>query len=573
MLAAGLITILCHRFKQPVVFGYIIAGIIIGPHTPPVSLISDEMTVRTLAEAGVIFLMFSLGLEFNLHKLGKVGVAASVAALAEIVLMIWLGYGIGRFFHWATLDSIFLGAILAISSTTIIIKALDELGMKKESFAQLIFGILILEDIFAIVILALLSNIASTGSLSLKEIITTLTRLSSFLVVAFVFGFLLVPRLLAYIAKFKSAEMLLISVLGLCFGFCLLVVKLNYSVALGAFVMGAIIAESKQLKMIENLIMPIRDMFSAIFFVSVGMLFDPKIVVHYFVPIVIITFAVVVGKILACSVGALLTGRDGNTAMRVGTGLAQIGEFSFIIATLGITLNVTSNFLYPIAVAVSAITTLLTPYLIKHADKLTRCVSIFVPKKLVTVFHLYTSWMQSIHPRRSQLNLTKSINRSVRHIIINLFIVIAIFLSSGYMAKTEFGKIATQITNAHIQKMIIWGGALVLSLPSLIAVYRKIKGLSMILAELSVENSIENRLTLRIRRIISEIIPVLAIVGIMFLIFTLSASILPPVELLAVVFVIVTLLIIGLLPWFIRLHSKLQISLAETLNKNTVEPK
>ncbi len=571
MLVAGLITIFCHRFKQPVVFGYLIAGILIGPHTPPVSLISDETTIKTLAEVGVIFLMFSLGLEFNLHKLGKVGVAASVIALLEIVLMIWLGYGIGKFFHWGQLDSIFLGSLMAISSTTIIIKALDELGLKRKSFAQLIFGVLILEDIFAIVILALLSNIAVTNTLSFKEIATTLIKLSSFLVVAFIIGFLFIPRLLSYIARFKSNEMLLITVLGLCFGFCLIVVKLQYSVALGAFVMGAIIAESKQLKKIEELIMPLRDMFSAIFFVSVGMLFDPKILTEHFMPVLIITLVVVVGKIFACSVGALLSGRDGKTAMQVGTGLAQIGEFSFIIATLGLTLNVTSNFLYPIAVAVSAITTLLTPYLIQHSDALSRLLSYFIPKKVATVFEVYSSWMQSIHPSNSQKNLKESINRSIRLIIVNLFIVSAIFLGSAFLAKTAIGKMTVQMTNLPIQKMLIWGGALVLSLPPLIAVYRKIKGLSMILAELSVEHNVENRLTLSIRRLISEVIPVIAIIGIMLMIFTLSASILPPIELLCVIFIIACILLIVLRPWFIRLHSKLQISLAETLKKDDNE--
>jgi CPA2 family monovalent cation:H+ antiporter-2 len=250
MIVAGLTTILCHRLKQPVVLGYILAGIIIGPHTPPFSFISDENTIKALAEVGVIFLMFSLGLEFNLRKLMKVGLPAFVAATLEIIIMLWLGYEIGRLFGWSQINAIFLGAILSISSTTIIVKALDELHLKNEKFAQLIFGILIIEDISAILILALLSTIAITGTLKVDEVAATVMKLSSFLVVSLIIGILLVPKLLSYIAKFKNDEVLLSTVLGLCFGFCFLVAKLEYSVELGAFIIGAIMAESLQAKKI-----------------------------------------------------------------------------------------------------------------------------------------------------------------------------------------------------------------------------------------------------------------------------------------------------------------------------------
>ena len=371
MLVAGLMTVLCHQFKQPIVFGYILAGIIVGPHTPPFSFISDETTINTLAEIGVIFLMFSLGLEFNLQKIKKIGATAFIAAFAEIILMMWLGYAIGKIFKWTELDAIFLGAILSISSTTIIVKALDELHLKKERFSQLAFGILIVEDIFAIVILALLSSIAVTGSLQLKDVAGTIINLSSFLVVSLVIGSFCIPKLISYVAKFNSNEMLLITVLGLCFGFCLIVVKLQYSVALGAFIIGAIIAESRQHDLIERLVVPIRDMFSAIFFVSVGLLFDPHIFVEYGYPIFVITLAVIIGKVLTCGIGVFITEKDPKISMRVGMSLAQIGEFSFIIASLGIALKVTGSFLYSIAVAVSIITTVITPYLIKYSDKIT----------------------------------------------------------------------------------------------------------------------------------------------------------------------------------------------------------
>jgi CPA2 family monovalent cation:H+ antiporter-2 len=396
MTIAGFITILCRRFNQPMVIGYIIAGVIIGPYTPPFSYIHDEETIHTLAELGIIFLMFSLGLEFNLRKLSKVGLTATITAFLEIILMMWLGYEIGKFFNWATMDALFLGAILAISSTTIIIKSLNELGMKNKPFAQLIFGILIVEDIFAILILTVLGGIALTGSLQASDLILNISKLSAFLVISLLLGILLVPKLLAYIAKFENDEVLLISVLGLCFGFCLLVMRLDYSVALGAFIIGAVIAESKQLHKIEELIAPLRDMFSAIFFVSVGLLLDPRVVLEYWQPLLVITIAVVLGKIISCSLGVLMTGRDGNTAMHTGMGLAQIGEFSFIIAGLGMTLQVTGDFLYPIAVAVSVITTFLTPYLIRSSDTVTAKVQAIIPKPIAHIFYAYQKWLHKI---------------------------------------------------------------------------------------------------------------------------------------------------------------------------------
>ncbi|MBQ0715199.1 MAG: cation:proton antiporter, partial [Paraperlucidibaca sp.] len=310
MMAAGFITLVFHRFKQPVVLGYILAGIIIGPHTPPFPLISDRDTIQTMADLGVVFLLFSLGLEFNVSKLKKVGGTALIAGTAEITLMLWAGYSLGRAFGWSEMDAIFLGAMLSISSTTIIVKALDELKLKRERFAQFIFGVLIVEDILAIAMIVLLSGLALTGEVSVSSVANTLGRLGIFLVVALLLGLLLVPRLLSVVARYQSKEMLLVTVLGLCFGFCLLVVELGYSMALGAFVMGAIIAESKQIHVIERLVEPLRDMFTAIFFVAIGMMVDPSVLVEYWVPILIITAVVVIGKTTANTLATIATGHD-----------------------------------------------------------------------------------------------------------------------------------------------------------------------------------------------------------------------------------------------------------------------
>lgn len=568
MLVAGVVTILFHRLKQPVVLGYIVAGFIIGPHTPPFGLIHDEDTIKTLAELGVIFLMFCLGLEFSLGKLFKVGATAFIAAFMEIVLMIWIGFEIGRWFGWNTMDSLFLGAILAISSTTIIVKALNDLKMKNERFAQLIFGVLIVEDILGIGIIALLSGIAVSGTVSSGEVFSTVGKLSLFMIVALVIGILLVPRVLAYVAKFESNEMLLITVLGLCFGFCLLVVKLEYSMVLGAFLIGAIMAESRQLLKIERLIEPVRDMFSAIFFVAIGLMIDPQVLVDYAWPIVVITFAVVMGKMLSCGMGAFIAGNDGRTSLRVGMGLSQIGEFSFIIAALGMTLQVTSDFLYPVAVAVSAITTLLTPYLIKAADPLSLKLGNVMPGRLTRVLALYGEWLRSIQPQGEGAMLAAMIRRILLQVGVNLALVIAIFFSGGYFAGRIGQWLSEWMPQVSQQKALIWGAALLLSLPFLIAAYRKLKALSMLLAEMGVKPEMAGRHTQRVRRVVAEVIPLLSLLVIFLLLSALSASILPTSELLLIIAVVAAVVVAVLWRWFIRVHTRMQIALLETLENN-----
>lgn len=571
MLVAGVVTILFHRLKQPVVLGYIVAGFIIGPHTPPFGLIHDEDTIKTLAELGVIFLMFCLGLEFSLRKLFKVGATAFIAAFLEITLMIWIGYEIGQYFGWSTMDSLFLGAILAISSTTIIVKALNDLKMKNQPFAQLIFGVLIVEDILGIGIIALLSGIAVSGSVSSGEVFSTVGKLSLFMIVALVIGILLVPRLLAYVAKFESNEMLLITVLGLCFGFCLLVVKLEYSMVLGAFLIGAIMAESRQLLKIERLVEPIRDMFSAIFFVAIGLMIDPAILVQYAWPIAVITVAVVLGKMLSCGLGAFLAGNDGRTSLRVGMGLSQIGEFSFIIAALGMTLQVTSDFLYPVAVAVSAITTLLTPYLIRGADPLSHHLASIMPQRMARVFGMYGEWLRSIQPQGEGALLASMIRRILLQVGVNLALVIAIFFCGGYFAERIGLYISDWISDVSQQKAWICGAALLLSLPFLIAAYRKLKALSMLLAEMGVKPEMAGRHTARVRKVIAEVIPLLSLLVIFVLLAALSASILPTNELLILIVVIAAIVAAVAWRWFIRVHTRMQIALLDTLG-NHQEP-
>jgi CPA2 family monovalent cation:H+ antiporter-2 len=564
MIVAGLVTVIFHRLKQPVVLGYIIAGVIIGPHTPPYQLIHDDETIKTLSEMGIILLMFSLGLEFSLGKLKRVGATAFIAAALEIFLMLGIGYQIGRWFGWSSMDSIFLGAILSISSTTIIVKALAELGKSKERFAELIFGILIVEDILAIAIIALLSGIAMTGSLQIGEVVGTVSRLGIFLVVALVLGLLIVPRLIAYVARFKSNEMLLITVLGLCFGFSLLAVKLHYSMALGAFVIGAVIAEAREIHLVENLIAPVRDMFSAIFFVAIGLLIDPALLVHYWLPITVITVAVVVGKVLTCSFGTFIAGNDTRTSLRVGMGLAQIGEFSFIIAALGLNLGVTSKFLYPIAVTVSAITTLLTPYLIKSSDGLVNQFSRVAPRSVLNSLELYTHWLGQKSEGREKNLAGQFIRRWTLQMLLNVMLTAGIFISATFVSRQHPAWLEKIPANEMGVNALLWFAAVFLSLPLLIATYRKLQALGMLLADLRVRRLESAANAAQIKNIIATTVPLAGVIGLGLLIFALSAPLLPSGETLTVLLLILVGITFLLWRSFVKVYSKAQIALHET---------
>lgn len=567
MIVAGLVTVLCHRFKQPVVLGYIIAGVIIGPHTPPFPLIHDEATINTLAELGVILLMFSLGLEFSLRKLTRVGAPALIAALLEILLLFWVGYEIGRFFQWPFLDSIFLGAMLSMSSTTVIIKVLGELGKMKERFAQLIFGILIIEDILGIAMIALLSGIAMTGELSVGDVGLTLGKLGIFLTATLVVGLLAVPRLLGYVARFKSNEMLIITVLGLCFGVSLLAAKLGYSVALGAFVIGAVIAEAREIHRVEVLLEPVRDMFSAIFFVAIGLLIDPRMLITYWQPILVITLAVIVGKVLTCSFGAFVGGYDTRTSLRVGMGLSQIGEFSFIIASLGVTLNVTSGFLYPIAVAVSVITTLLTPYLIHSADGAVGWFDRVAPKPLVNGLNIYTRWVGQLGGQRPGNTARRLVWRWCGQMALNSALVAAVFIAAAFLERRPPVWLKGLGLDSEVLKAVLWLAAAVLSLPMLIATFRKLQALGLLVAEMKVTEAAAGERTTAYRAIVAQIIPIAGTVALALLVLVLSSALLPSLNVMILLLVIVALVAWRLWRSFIRIYSKAQFALQETFTQ------
>jgi CPA2 family monovalent cation:H+ antiporter-2 len=470
------------------------------------------------------------------------------------------------------MDSIFLGAILSISSTTIIIKTLNDLGKNKESFAQLIFGILIIEDILGIAMIALLSGIAMTGTLSASEVGITLGKLGIFLAVVLVVGLMTVPRLIGYVARFKSNEMLLITVLALCFGVSLLAVKLGYSIALGAFIIGAVIAEARQIHRIETLVEPVRDMFSAIFFVTIGLLIDPKVLATYWLPIIEITLAIVVGKVLSCAFGAFIGGNDTRTSLRVGMSLAQIGEFSFIIAALGVTLKVTSPFIYPIAVAVSAVTTLLTPYLIKSSDLVVNWFSRVAPRPLLNYLELYTRWVGQIGSERQTSLKSKLVRQWLLQMALNVTLVAGIFIAAVFVARRQPTWLQAVGLEEDETKAALWLAAAIFSLPLFIATLRKLQALGILIAETRVTTAAAGERTSAIRTIIAQAVPVAGTLILGLFVLVLSSALLPPLEVLIVLLLIVALISISLWRLFVRVYSKAQLALREVLIQ-TPEPR
>lgn len=382
LIVAGVVTLLFKRLKQPLVLGYIVAGFLAGPHMPYTPSVADTSAVGTWSEIGVIFLMFTLGLEFSFKKIVKMGLKPVMAACLVMFCMIGVGSGAGHLFGWSSMDSLFLGGMLAMSSTTIIYKAFDDLGLRSQKFAGEVLSVLILEDILGILLMVVLSAMAVSRDFEGMELAGSLFKLLFFLILWFIVGIYVVPQFLRRNSKWINKETLLVVSVGLCFALVVVASHAGYSAAFGAFMMGSILAETVEAETIEHLVAPVKDLFGAIFFVSVGMLVDPQVLVEHWGAILAITAAIIAGQAVFGTGSFLLAGQPLNVAMRCGFSLAQIGEFAFIIASLGLTLHVTSSFLYPVVVAVSIVTTFLTPYMIRAAVPAYAFVERRLPKRM-----------------------------------------------------------------------------------------------------------------------------------------------------------------------------------------------
>lgn len=387
LIVASTVTLLFKKLKQPLVLGYIMAGFIVSPHMPYTMSVMDTVDIKTWADIGVMFLLFSLGLDFSFKKILKMGITPVITTLTIIFAMMTLGIVVGHAFDWKRMDCIFLGGMLAMSSTTIIYKAFTDMGLRQQKFAQPVMSVLILEDILAIVMMVMLSAIASGNNPDGGEMIGSVMKIGFFLVLWFVVGIFAVPLFLRSTRKLINNETLLIVSLGLCCLMAVVSTKVGFSSAFGAFVMGSILAETIEAAKIEKLVSPVKDLFGAVFFVSVGMLVDPKIIVEYAIPIAVLVLTILLGQSIFGTFGFLIGGQSLKSAMRCGFSMAQIGEFSFIIASLGLSLHVTGEFLYPVVVAVSVITTFLTPYMIRLS----------VPSYNVLERHLPKPWVRALN--------------------------------------------------------------------------------------------------------------------------------------------------------------------------------
>lgn len=471
---AAIVTFIFRRIRQPVVLGYIVAGLIVGPHTPNIFSVSDYENIKIWAELGVIFLMFTLGLEFSFRRLGRVGMSAGLTAMIQITSMMLLGFLCAKILNWSRMDAIFVACMIAISSTTIIIKAFGELGLTSKKFAELVFGILIVEDLVAILMMVALTNIATTSSVGGVELLVAGAKLAVVVGAWFLVGMFVVPRFVKSVSRHGNDEMLTVVAIGLCLALVALAARFHYSVALGAFIMGSILAESTEAKRIEHLVQPLKDIFGAVFFVSVGMLIDPHAIVENFGAIALLSLVLIVGNPLSVTIGAFITGQTVRNAIQTGFSLGQIGEFSFIIASLGLSYNVISERLYPIIVATSLITTFTTPYSIKFSEKFADLIERKTPPRLKVTIDNYLAWVQ----RRSVASERRTLLfRGLTKWSLNCIAVISLFTLA---ADRLVPLLQPYFAQKYLARGLAWLVALLFSAPSIWAMFSTFRDATLI---------------------------------------------------------------------------------------------
>ena len=473
---AAVTTVVFQRLRQPVVLGYILAGLLVGPHVP-FPLVADDEIIRGLSELGVILLLFTIGLEFTVEKLLRVGAAAAIVAAVEVSIQIILGDLAGRIFGWSPRESLFAGAVVAISSTTIIAKAFAELRIGGR-LRELVLSILIVEDLIAILLLAALTTL-SAGRLSAAELGITAGRLALFLGCVVVAGLLIIPRLVRAILKLDRPETTAVASVGICFAFALLAQRFGYSVALGAFLAGTLVAESQHGVSIEHLLQPVRDLFAAVFFVSVGMLIDPRLVRQHWAAILVLSAVVIAGKTVGVSIPAFLTGAGIRTSVAASMSLAQIGEFSFIIAAVGTSTRIVPDFFYPVAVSVSALTTLTTPWMIRASGPVAAWVDRKLPHALQTFVALYASWIDGLRapgPRRTRAQ------RLVRLLLLDAALLTAAVVLCARFFPDVVDWLRARGLGARAAEMIALATAIALTTPFLAGSVRLVGALALSLA-------------------------------------------------------------------------------------------
>ena len=541
---AAVATVIFQRLHQPVVFGYLLAGMVVGPQIP-IPLVADPQTIRATSELGVILLMFSLGLEFNFRKLVVMSQRAGAVALFECAVLVSVGYLVGQLLGFTRMESIFAGAMIGISSTTIIVKAFQEQRVKGR-VADLVFGILIIEDLIAIFLLAILTTISRSGSVTASELGLTALRLGLFLAALIGFGLLLVPRAMRSVYRLGSSETTLVASVGICFAAALLALSFGYSVALGAFIAGSLVSESGHEVEIERLVLPVRDIFAAIFFVSVGMMIVPSAVVQHWGAVVALTFALVFGKIFAVTLGAFLAGHGRRTAMKAGMSLAQIGEFSFIIAGVGVTSGVIGKFIYPVAITVSAITTLTTPLLIKLANRAAASIDHWLPEPIQTVAALYTSWIERVRSTPKVHATRSATNRILRFIVVDALLLIVVVVAANIEIERLTVMVGgmTGMPEYRVRLLIVLVGGLIV-IPLVYGLITSARALGVVLAKRAFAEAGPGKVDPADapRRALVILVQLAVVVAVGFPVVAITQPFLPPHQG-AAVFVLLTMILV-----------------------------
>jgi CPA2 family monovalent cation:H+ antiporter-2 len=477
---AALLAIVFQRLRLPIVLGYLLAGLLVGPHLPTGFTVSPALA-HPLSDIGVILIMFSLGLEFSLRRLIRIAPSGGLVALIECSLVAWLGYFCGRLLGWTATESIFAGALCAISSTTIIAKTFAEKGIHGR-LSELVFSVLVAEDLIAILMLAVLTAVTGGGSVSAGFLGKTTLRLTGFLAVMLAGGMLVVPRLVRLVARLGRAEILVMTCLGLAFGFAFLAQQAGYSVAFGAFLAGALVAESGEAKVAERLVRPIRDIFAGVFFVSVGMLIDPGAIREHAGAVLVLVVVVVTGKVLGVGLGSFVAGHGVRLSIQSGMSLAQIGEFSFIIAGLGAATGVVRGFLFPVAIAVSAITALLTPTLIRGSASTAAYVDRRLPHAVQTYAALYGSWVQALGEARGRRTEWTRIKRLAGFLVLDVAIIAALVIASS-LGRVRLAELLTGRIHPMVAHALVNLSTIALALPFFWSALRSARRLGLLLAE------------------------------------------------------------------------------------------
>lgn len=548
LVAVGVVSAVFTRFGWPKIIGYILAGTVIGKYTFGGSFVINQGSIDVLGQVGVVFLMFTLGLEFSLRKLKKVGHVIFPTALLDMTVMIWAGHFVGtKIFGWGSVQSLFLGAAISDSATTLLAKTISEMGWGSRRFAKFIFGITISEDILCVGVIALLTGLAKSGSMPAGAVAHSLGGLLLFLTGVTVFGLLLVPRALNWVGRLKDDESLLLAMLGFCFLVSFTAAKLDFSLALGAFLVGVMGAESEPLKRIYQQCVPLRTLFSAIFFVTIGLLIDPAQMLAHGPAILGVTLLVIVGKSVNCTLGALLTGQDIKNALQTGIGLAQIGEFAYLVALIGLTMKAVDSSVYQIAVGVSVLTTLLNPFLLRASEPFSDWVERRLPARWKEYLETYENWAGRFLHSSAPSETVRAIRLNLALVLLQLALVAVIFIAADMLAQIDFTRFSPAV-EAN-KAALLWGAASLLTVPNAIFLFFRARSLGGAVADALIPSKLaETSWAVSFRRVTRLLFAVSGIAALFFESAMLSGTIMPE-QGWARALVGVTLLVVGAAGW------------------------